>query len=462
MADTVPDEVADGLTALQRRVVDNGAKVLLLIEGRSGRVIGRAVNELMNLLEPRGTTYTHFVPHRPEDPRDAMAFMNAEPADGVIALYDRSWYAAAMVSHMGGGDADRSVEYILALERYLVDNGVVLVKVFLDVDEDDIDEVGGRFGSGAAAGGTFLTDDHIGRKGFDRRFMRRLMEATGTDHAPWDVVGADDISGTVTELAGILLRRVSVGIDDPPAPSGAGIRELYPNPREHADLTLTARGYRSELARLSGRLHVLQERLAASDRSLVLVFEGWDAAGKGGTIRRVTRALNPRGYRAIPVAAPVGDERVHTYLWRFTGSLPSRGHVTIYDRSWYGRMMVEPIEGFCTPDEYARSASEINGFERAITDSGGIVLKFWMEISPEEQLRRFEARRDDPLKSWKITDEDWRNRARWDEYCEHIDRMIASTNTPSAPWTVVESEDKKHGRLKVLRTIVEALEAVLE
>ncbi|MBR2394803.1 MAG: hypothetical protein IKA98_04835, partial [Candidatus Methanomethylophilaceae archaeon] len=237
---------------------------------------------------------------------------------------------------------------------------------------------------------------------------------------------------------------------------------IYHNPRVSADLTLKAKGYKERLEELSEELGILQQKLAASDRALVLVFEGRDAAGKGGSIRRVTRALNPRGYRAVPVAAPVGDERVHTYLWRFARSMPKRGNTVIFDRSWYGRMMVEPIEGFCTQEEYNRSASEINGFERSIVESGGIVIKFWMEISKDEQLRRFEARRDNPLKRWKITDEDWRNRDKWDAYETHVDTMLSTTNTPWAPWVVVESEDKKYGRIKVLETIVSTLRRELD
>ena len=243
-----------------------------------------------------------------------------------------------------------------------------------------------------------------------------------------------------------------------PVPPGA----LYPNPRLSADLSLEARSYRGELEELSIKVAKAQTRLAESGRSMVIVFEGWDAAGKGGSIKRLVRAMNPRGYYVRPVAAPALEEKLHSYLWRFTVNLPKAGHITIYDRSWYGRMMVEPIEGFCTPEEYSHAADEINAFERQIHDSGGIVIKFWMEISSDEQLARFEAREDNPYKQWKITDEDWRNREKWDTYCEYVDRMIASTNTPYAPWVVVESEDKKYGRLKVLRTVVEAIEKELD
>lgn len=463
MSGSVPDELSDQLTALQRRIVDTGSKVLLVFEGRSGRVIGRVANEFMNMLEPRGTTYTHFIPRKKADsPSQVMSYITCEPADGTIAIYDRSWYSDMMAAHMDGKDTSGFCDNSLSFERYMTYNGVILVKVFLDIKEDELEDVAEIFSKKRKdQPSTFLTDDHIGTKGFDRRYFRKVMERTDTLYSPWDIINADEPEHTMAGLIMTFLDRVCPRIGEPVQQPDIPLSTPYPNPRTDADLTRKAKGYRSELEELSGRLSQLQNRLAASDRSLVLVFEGWDAAGKGGSIRRLTRALNPRGYRAIPVAAPVGDERVHTYLWRFAKHMPDRGHIVIFDRSWYGRMMVEPIEGFCDQSEYDRSASEIRGFEDTITDAGGIVIKFWMEVSPDEQLRRFEERRNNPLKSWKITDEDWRNRGKWSVYEGYIDRMISSTNTDRAPWVVVESEDKKYGRLKVLRTVVETLEREL-
>ena len=240
------------------------------------------------------------------------------------------------------------------------------------------------------------------------------------------------------------------------------VEPIFDNPRGKADLTKTAKNYKSDLLRLSTELNRLQGKLANSGKSLAIVFEGWDAAGKGGTIKRVTAALNPRGYYVNPVAAPSGEERLHTYLWRFAVKMPKAGHIAIYDRSWYGRMMVEPIEKFCTEEEYGRSAREIRGFEEFMAETGCIVLKFWMEISPDEQLKRFKARQENPLKQYKITDEDWRNREKWDIYEKYIDDMISATNAERAPWIVVESEDKKYGRIKVLKKIVDTLSKELD
>ncbi|MFP4054886.1 MAG: phosphate--AMP phosphotransferase, partial [Phycisphaerae bacterium] len=195
---------------------------------------------------------------------------------------------------------------------------------------------------------------------------------------------------------------------------------------------------------------------------VVIVYEGWDAAGKGGNIRRLTRELDPRGYEVVPVAAPNDVEKAHHYLWRFWTQMPKAGHITIFDRSWYGRVMVERVEGFCTEPEWRRAYREINETERHMTNFGTVVLKFWLQISPEEQLQRFEARQNTPHKTWKITDEDWRNRQKWDAYQAAVEEMLFRTSTPDAPWTIIESNCKRFARVKAIETVCEAIEAKLD
>ena len=187
---------------------------------------------------------------------------------------------------------------------------------------------------------------------------------------------------------------------------------------------------------------------------MVIVYEGSDAGGKGGNIKRVIRDLDPRGYEVIPIGAPQGDEKTHHYLWRFWQVLPKGGHFTVYDRSWYGRVLVERVEGFAKPEEWMRAYSEINEFEEQLAAFGTVVVKFWLNISKDEQLRRFEDRQNTPEKQWKITDEDWRNREKWDAYWEAVSDMIDRTSTAHAPWTIIEGDDKCHARIKTLRTVV--------
>ncbi len=461
MATTIPDELAEQLTLLQRRIVNEERQVLVIFEGRSGRVMGRVINEFMNLLEPRGIEYTHFVPEGITSPRDMLRYLAREPAKGKIAIYDRSWYSLMVARADEGIDTYQLERLARNFERYLSNNGVVIVKFYLNISDDSMDAVAKGM-QGKRKSGTFLTDDHIDPKKWRDKLVMPMIASTNMPYAPWDIIDIKDLYMTMNMVVRTFMDRTELRFDHPLKPEPVTMDTSFPNPRENADLTKEAKSYKAELNKLSAEVAELQMKLAESGRSLVLVFEGWDAAGKGGSIKRLVRSLNPRGYYVVPVAAPVGDERVHTYLWRFATRMPKPGRIVIFDRSWYGRMMVEPIEGFCTEDEYSRSAMEIRAFERLITESGGILIKFWMEISSEEQLARFDARAANPIKAWKITDEDWRNREKWDIYEEYVDRMISATNTTHAPWVVVESEDKKYGRIKVLRTVRDTLEAALK
>ncbi len=219
--------------------------------------------------------------------------------------------------------------------------------------------------------------------------------------------------------------------------------------------------YGRKLRRLQAKIHLLGLEVYRRKRPVVLVFEGWDAAGKGGAIQRITDQLDPRSYIVHAIAAPSGDDRQRQYLYRFWRRLPPTGQIAIFDRSWYGRVLVERVEGFARPDEWQRAYAEINEFEHQLIDFGTIVCKFWLQLSPEEQLRRFEDRRNVPYKAWKLTDEDWRNREKWPQYTEAADEMLLRTSTPAAPWTIVEAEDKRFARIKVLRTVVQRLEAEL-
>jgi AMP-polyphosphate phosphotransferase len=232
---------------------------------------------------------------------------------------------------------------------------------------------------------------------------------------------------------------------------------------ENVDLTqkLDPAEYKRELPRLQERLHLLGLEAYQRGRSIVMGFEGWDAAGKGGTIRRVAEQLDPRDYIVWPIAAPEGEDKTHHYLYRFWRRLPPTGHIAIFDRTWYGRVLVERVEGFARPEEWQRAYREINEFERGLADFGMIVFKFWLHISPQEELRRFQARSGTPYKAWKLTEEDWRNRQKWDEYHAAVNEMLLKTSTLPAPWTVVPAEDKLFGRIFTLRTIVDKLSSTL-
>jgi len=228
--------------------------------------------------------------------------------------------------------------------------------------------------------------------------------------------------------------------------------------------SLTKKEYVENLIRYQLQLRELAYQLYVQQRTLVVVYEGWDAAGKGGNIKRVTEQLDPRGYEVFSIAAPKGEDATHHYLWRFWRRLkpPDEKQILILDRSWYGRVMVERIEGFCTEDEWKRAFREINEFERQLVDFGMIMVKFWIHISQDEQMRRFQERQNTPHKKWKLTDEDWRNREKWDQYKLAVEDMLLKTSTATAPWTVVEGNDKWYARVKALHTLVEVLSKELD
>jgi AMP-polyphosphate phosphotransferase len=221
---------------------------------------------------------------------------------------------------------------------------------------------------------------------------------------------------------------------------------------------LTPKQYDEQLGRVQVRLRELQFELFRQKVPVLCMFEGWDAAGKGGAIKRVTEILDPRGFTVSTYAAPKGDEKTHHYLWRFWKSLPRAGHVGIFDRTYYGRVLVERVEGFCHDDEWRRAYREITEFESHQFSYGMVICKFWLHITKEEQLRRFKSRELDPFRSYKLTDEDWRNRAKWPQYQEAVEDMLLHTSTPFAPWTVVEANSKHYARVKVLKTLVDAIE----
>jgi polyphosphate:AMP phosphotransferase len=298
-----------------------------------------------------------------------------------------------------------------------------------------------------------------------RKVSERALRATSTGEAPWYVIEATNreyLTLTVGKLVHDALRKrlddpvTNVSIHAPPLARPVDqVRVL-----DAIDLTKTVakNDYDDELEELQGKLNLLFREPGMRRRSVVAVFEGADAAGKGGAIRRITGALDARQYRVVPIAAPTDEERARPYLWRFWRNLPRRGRIAIFDRSWYGRVLVERIERFCDDDDWLRAYGEINDFEESLSDAGAIVVKYWLQVSPEEQLRRFEERAATAFKRFKITEEDWRNREKWDAYQDAASEMIDRTSTEYAPWTLVAANDKRHARLEVLRTLVLRLE----
>ncbi|MDR0309145.1 MAG: hypothetical protein LBH88_00080 [Candidatus Methanoplasma sp.] len=460
----IPGHLVSKLNQLQQEIFVRGLPVVIIFEGSSGRVIGRVNNELIRCLEPRGVIYRHFDPAEHHDSRLMLESFRDLPRKGQIGLCDRSWYSSIIERCAEDGNSEE-IDRLLGMsndfERYLVLNGVLVIKVILRASAEAVEEFGPQYGPGGQKV-SFLSMDHIDPVKYREVMFDRVYDSTNTAYAPWDIVMVRNIRETVLETAETIMERIESRLgSEPHAPSFPDIKRKYANPRKETAMDPECAPYEERMDELSERLGELQMALSLSDRSMVVCFEGWDASGKGSCIKHLCHALNPRGYEVFQTKAPTDEELMHTYLWRFARGIPEKGRITIFDRTWYGRMMVEHIEGFCTEEEYRRSPFEINTFEKMLLNGGTILLKFWLDITPDEQKKRFQKRTDDPLKQWKITDEDWRNRSKWKEYDAHVDVMMESTNTEGAPWTVIQANSKKYARIKVLKTVVEALEREL-
>jgi polyphosphate kinase 2 (PPK2 family) len=298
-----------------------------------------------------------------------------------------------------------------------------------------------------------------------------MLAKTDTDFAPWTVIESHDyhfaalkmfatIGGALKKRTAASPRPNSLKKSRRPSPSGKLDTSILD--KVDVSLSIEQKDYEDKLKNKQMRLRELEYRIYRMRIPVVMALEGWDAAGKGGAIRRLTQRLDPRGYVVEPVAAPNDFEKAHHYLWRFWQKMPKAGHITIFDRSWYGRVLVERVEGFCAEEAWRRAYHEINEMEEHLVNFGAVLIKFWLHIDKGEQLRRFNERARTPLKQWKITPEDWRNREKWNDYKKAVDEMIFRTSTPLAPWTIIESNCKLYGRIKVLDTVIAAIEKRLE
>ncbi len=469
------------LGTLQRRAKELGIPVLIAVEGWNAAGKGSLINELLLPLDPRGCKVIHFGP--PNEEAELRPFLwrywQATPAAGRIAIFDRSWYRHVLGDRVAGdkskADLAKAFDDIRAFEEHLADGGTVLVKLFLHISKDTQAKRFKKLRKNSATAWRVGKDDLKRHKNYDEYLTAadEMIAATEEDHAPWTVIESHDHRFATLKAFNCVAEAIEgriAAVDSGGEPAeharaaSAMPEELRTNLLEQADLSLTLdrEEYSQRLDAGQKRLRDLEHEIYIRRIPVVLAYEGWDAAGKGGNIRRLVRELDPRGYEVVPVAAPNDIEKAHHYLWRFWTALPKAGHMTIFDRSWYGRVLVERVEGFCTPEDWRRAYHEINEMERHWTNFGAIVLKFWLHISPAEQLRRFEARQEDQHKQWKITDDDWRNREKWDQYELAVQEMLLRTSTPYAPWTVTESNCKRHARVKVLERVCDAIQQRLD
>jgi len=475
-------ELRASLLDAQQRLRSAPFPVIVAFAGVDGAGKGETVNLLNEWMDPRWIVTRAFgQPSDEERERpEHWRFWRELPPRGRIGLFLSSWYSRPVVDRayrrLSRVELEHQLRSLADFERTLADDGALILKFWMHLDQKSQRK---RLKT--------LERDPLTRwrvtklqwkhwKMYDQFIdaAEQAIRTTSTGQAPWMIVEGRDEEYRSVAVAQLLLNAIGQRLErlEQPkpaaAPSAAKAKKsvavkarAVPAPTVLSQLDMSKRlekgAFDRELLKWQGELNRLQRRAARDAVSTILVCEGADAAGKGGAIRRVTSALDAREYQVIPIAAPTDEERAHHYLWRFWRHLPRAGRVTVFDRSWYGRVLVERVEGFAAPAEWMRGYAEINEFEQQLVEHGIVLVKYWIHISKDEQLRRFKAREGSPFKSWKITEEDWRNRTKGDAYEQAVNDMVERTSTRQAPWTLVEGNDKYYARIRVLQTACERL-----
>lgn len=466
------------LVRLQVELKHAPFKVLLILAGPEGAGRGSLLNTLAEWLDPRGVETFSY--HAPTDNEQAhphqWRFWRSLPSIGRIGLYAGSWYTETLREEARSKRASTQIALEAArirdFEKLLADSGTLILKVWLDLSKEAQGRRLRTLREDPSTAWRVTDEDLEHHRIYDRlaETARMIREQTDRPGARWVTIDAEDERARDLAVGRLLLskfhqqQRKLARLKAPAAPRvvkslrPSGLKRLQALP---LDQDMTEDVYDGLREKWLGRLSRAVRAALAAKRSIVFAFEGWDAAGKGGAIRRLTSAIDPRDYSVIPVAKPTDEEKHAHYLWRFWRHVPRDGRMAVFDRSWYGRVLVERLEGFCREDEWRRAFGEINAFERELTEHGTIVLKYWLHISHEEQLRRFREREATPHKRHKMNAEDWRNRRKREAYEVAVGDMLALTDTENAPWQLVPADNKRYARLEVLRSASRQIEAAL-
>ncbi|MBI5862807.1 MAG: polyphosphate:AMP phosphotransferase [Rhodocyclales bacterium] len=451
--------------------------VIVLVSGQDGAGKGETINILYEWMDPRYlSTLAFSEPTDEERDRPVMwRYWRALPPKGRTGIFAGSWYSEPIrqriEDEMPLTELDARIDQINRFEAMLVNEGALVLKFWFHLTKEAQKKRLKALEKDPRTAWRVTPWNWARLKSYDKlqEAAGHILRMTNTAWAPWIIVeGSDDryrslTTGTV--LLDALRQRLATG-DNQDTPVAPPVRTNIDGCNLLSELDLKrklgSKSYDKQLAYWQGRLSELVRDPRFKQRSLICAFEGTDAAGKGGAIRRIARALDARQYQIVPVAAPTEEERAQPYLWRFWRHVPRHGRCTIFDRTWYGRVLVERVEGFCSEHDWLRAYSEINDFEHELSEAGAIVVKFWLQISPEEQLKRFKEREKIEFKRFKITPDDWRNREKWAAYQQAVCDMVDRTSTSTAPWTLIEANDKNYARIKILKTVCERLEAELD
>ncbi len=463
------------LARQQMQVKEKKLPVLVLTEGWGTSGKGSCIGKIIKNIDPRFFKVASMEKTSEEELRKPFLYRHfiQIPEAGKFQFLDSGWMDEITADRLHKRItkeeyADR-ISSIKRFERQLTDNGYLVMKFFLHISQKEQEKRISRLLQQKDTKWRVSRNDQWQNTHYEKCFdvYDEYLTDTNLPATPWYIIDAKSRKWTELQILETLTQGIEIALNNraQSVPLLQNTFPLVPMPKlseiplsQTIDDTL----YKKQLKQLHSRLGELHNRLYHKKLPVVIAYEGWDASGKGGNIKRLTGALDPRGFEVHPIASPEPHEKARHYLWRFWKRVPKDGHIAIFDRTWYGRVMVERLEGFCSENDWMRAYNEINEFEKELHDWGAVIIKFWVQIDKNTQLQRFTDRQNTPEKQWKITDEDWRNREKWDQYEAAVNEMIQKTSTIYAPWHVLESVDKKYARIKALQIVVEELEKALE
>ena len=461
----------EALNACQMKIKEAGLPVMVIFEGWGAAGKGSVLGRVIKSIDPRFFKVQTYAAPTAEEKRYPFLYRYIRdiPEKGKFTFYDTYWMEeitdARLDGSMSDAEYEERIDSINRTERTLVDNGYLVMKFFFQIGKKEqkrrLDELLDNKDTKWRVDKSDLYEN----KHYDEsiKVYDKYLKDTNSPTAPWYIIDAKDKKFAELQVLEFLNSGIETALKnkDLAVPILQNTYKLKKTPKlkdiELKGKTLTDEEYDKRLDELQDELRQLHYKLYRKKIPVIIAYEGWDAAGKGGNIKRITGALDPRGFEVLPIASPEPHEKARHFLWRFWTRLPKTGHIAIFDRTWYGRVMVERIEGFCSENDWQRAYNEINEFEKELTDWGAVVIKFWVQIDKRTQLKRFKERQATPEKQWKITDEDWRNREKWNQYESAIDEMIQKTSTEFAPWYILESVDKKYARIKALEIVIDQI-----
>lgn len=474
LADDIEECLENAKLELSRKQMllkEKKLPVVVLFEGWGTSGIGTTLGKVIQNMDPRFYTVETMNKISEDETRKPFLYRHfiRIPENGMATFYDHGWMNDVVKQYIyndiSGKEYVARVQSINNFERTLVDNGYLVIKFFFHISKEEQEKRMKQLLKHKNTKWRISDDDVWQNKHYDEYLdlYNDYMNQTNPAYAPWYVIDATNKKLAQLQVLETLMSCIQNRLDFEKK-DALIIDNIYPLREEinlnECDLSLSIdeETYRKELKKCRKKLRKLHNIIYRKKIPVIIAYEGWDAAGKGGNIKRVTSGLDPRGYTVYPIAAPDKSEINRHYLWRFYKRLPKDGHFAIYDRTWYGRVMVERLEGFCSENDWQRAYNEMNEFEKELSNWGAVVIKFWVQIDKDTQLARFTERQNTPEKQWKITDEDWRNREKWDLYENAIIEMLHKTNTKFAPWFVLESNDKKYARIKAMKIVIDEIE----